>query len=313
MIKEEKYKQLWDNEFSGLSTIKMPSYDDYVLRERMFEDYLDIFRGKNTRSKDGIQIPYPHPYFDGNGTPKLIITPKIKYIMIGECAAHLRPPIHLPGGTCSIPGGDINNTYFYNILHLKETPFLTSPQLAFGSPSYKPCPENKIKTLLDLASKGVLLIDLLPFGIIYTGSIRNRKNIKLLALERFDDIINYINSTICNYTLNDNIKISFVCSVLHSEFIISRRPSITVCGCIINIDALSNVDFDNWCIRNLRKPSLGGVNVIHNNWFDLINTIIFTNVLLLGNSRVHKYRSVGKTKGAVSPPHEVNLRFSFDL
>lgn len=181
MLTNVEYEDLWNLHFLPIvppATI-MPSYNYYVIRENMFEDYLDIFRGRNTRHTRPI-VPaggwyYDHPFFNPDGTSKLIEKPCIKYIMIGECAAPLNPAIPVVN-ECNIANGDSNNTYFYNILHLKNTPYLNAPRLAFDCPNYRPCPENKIKTLLCLASKGVLLIDLFPFSISYTA-IRGILNI----------------------------------------------------------------------------------------------------------------------------------------
>ncbi len=171
MLNENQYNELWNDHFAPIipaGTI-MPLHIEYAIRERVFQDYLDIFRGENTRV-EGYGMPYLHPFFNPDGTPKLKEKPCIKYIMIGECAASLNPIIPVMGN-CIIPNGDINNTYFYNILHLGNTPYLNAPRLAFGCPGYGPCPENKIETLLCLASKGVLLIDLFPFAIPF-GPIR---------------------------------------------------------------------------------------------------------------------------------------------
>lgn len=168
MLTNIEYDDLWNRHFAPIvpaGTI-MPPYIEYTIRERMFQDYLDIFRGENTRV-EGYGMPYPHPFFNPDGTPKLKTKPCIKYIMIGECAAPLKPIIPALGN-CAILHGDNNNTYFYNILHLKNTPYLNAPRLAFGCPDYRPCPENKINTLLCLASKGVLLIDLFPFAIPFS-------------------------------------------------------------------------------------------------------------------------------------------------
>ena len=90
MLNEEQYEDLWNDHFAPIvpaGTI-MPPYNDYVIRENMFEDYLDIFRGINTRHIRQI-FPvggwyYEHPFFNADGTCILVNIPCIKYILIGE-------------------------------------------------------------------------------------------------------------------------------------------------------------------------------------------------------------------------------------
>jgi hypothetical protein len=174
-----EFNDLWNRDFAGLpplAGVPMPDYNDHRISERMLEDYLDIFRGYNTREGENI-MPYPHPFFDATGNSLLGFTPCIKYILIGEA----RPPqIDPEFNDC---GGDMANTYFYNKLHIGRivtqnerqynmpTPWLNEPRLKWGCPPFQPCPNNKVQTLLCLASNGVLLLDIFPFAIPY-GPIR---------------------------------------------------------------------------------------------------------------------------------------------
>jgi hypothetical protein len=318
-------------------TICPPCYHEYLQREIYFNDYLDLFRNVKTfvrRLYDGrfyvaitgcpilgiLGIP-EHDIFTINidgilyllvdyGYPwpeeELMKKRCIKYVMIGECAAPLKPVIPV-NNNCIIPGGDLNNTFFYNILHLMNTPYMNAPRLAFNCPDYMPCPENKIETLLCLASKGVLLIDLFPFAIDY-----NNLNIdEQLILELFNSKINYINNVLCPYICKNLIKFAFIGRMNHSMLIIHTYPAINVCGRIININEESTLDFDSWIIRNGGVASLGDLAV---NWHPLYNDItLFTHHLLVGNFRVHKYRAISKTHTGLYQPHEVNLRFAFNL
>jgi hypothetical protein len=80
--------------------------------------YLDIFRGVNTRKQrnnNGNAWYYDHPFFDGE-KPKLEKKPCIKYIMIGEARPKPNPPLK---NDCSPINGDENNSFFYNIKHVK--------------------------------------------------------------------------------------------------------------------------------------------------------------------------------------------------
>lgn len=169
-----EFENQWNQDFDGLAPLagkQMPSYDEFSISERMLEDYLDIFRGYNTREGD-IEMPYSHPFFDENGNSLLKEKPCIRYILVAEA----RPKPNAPSYNNCIPiPGDTNNSYFYDIRHVMLTPWLNAPRLNWGCPPFTPCPTNKIETLLCLASKGVLLLDIFPFAITY-GPIRRLLN-----------------------------------------------------------------------------------------------------------------------------------------
>ncbi len=148
MLTEEDYKKLWETHFQNLKGIKMPPYCEYIDRENMLEDYLDIFRGINTRNLRPIppcKWHYTHPFFNSNGSPKLKTKPFIKYIMIGEAA----PP-------------SIVNYFYYTGAASKQTGYFTAPCKAFGVIT-----GSKEDKLIALANKGVLLLDLFPFALDY--------------------------------------------------------------------------------------------------------------------------------------------------
>lgn len=92
MLNKKQFDDLWGASIGSLRpTILTPDYNDYLLREGMLEDYLDIFRGYSTRERNGeIRMPYPHPFFNADGTPKLDKTPCIKYILVGEAPPPLK-------------------------------------------------------------------------------------------------------------------------------------------------------------------------------------------------------------------------------
>jgi hypothetical protein len=174
MLKEDVYKDLWETHFTGVGIRKTSKEDDnpnncpndycdYLIREHMFEDYLDIFRGVNTRDHRTIKLCeewyYPHPYFENNVC--LIDTPALKYVMIGEAAP------------------SSGETYFYNIKHWDSTSWLSAPVKAFSLPYKKPINEDeKRDLLLELAKEGYLLIDLFPFSLKFTSNIRKKLNSK---------------------------------------------------------------------------------------------------------------------------------------
>lgn len=221
MLTKKEFEDQWNRDFAGLAPLageQMPSYDQFRISERMLEDYLDIFRGFNSR-EGGMEMPYPHPFFDENGNPLLKEKPYIKYILVGEACPPLKIPISL--NKC---GGDENNTYFYNITHVGQTPWLSAPRLNWGCPPFRPCPNNKVKTLLCLASKGVLLLDLFPYAISY-GPVRPLLNGGGVTKSYWDDLgnpyslsnrITAIQGLLCN-----NWDLSLVAPCIISGFIIN--------------------------------------------------------------------------------------------
>ena len=170
MLTLAEYGHLWQAHFFGIvpAGVIMPDYCEYLDREHMVEDYLDIFRGINTRASRAIQPChgwyYPHPFFDKKGKGK-IEKPCIKYIMIGEAAPSSAIP-HF-----DINGNDLENSYFYNVTHQENTQYFTAPCNAFGVVG-----ATKNDKLLHLASKGVILLDLFPFAYSYSGTIRTALN-----------------------------------------------------------------------------------------------------------------------------------------
>jgi hypothetical protein len=195
MLTRKEFENQWNRDFAGLAPLageQMPSYDQFRISERMLEDYLDIFRGFNSREGD-IEMPYPHPFFDENGNPLLKEKPCIKFILVGEA----RPPLKTP--ILNKCGGDVNNTYFYDITHVRPTSWLSAPRLNWGCPPYAPCPTNKVDTLLCLASKGVLLLDLFPYAISYSTMLRRALNNGGITRTFWDDPTN-------PYNLKDRIQ-----------------------------------------------------------------------------------------------------------
>lgn len=187
-----EFNDQWNRNFAPLTSNEMPSYDEFQISERMLEDYLDIFRGYNSREGENI-MPYPHPFFDSNGNPLLEKKTCIRYILIGEARPHQN--------RCDLNecGGDKANTYFYNKLHIKHTSYLSAPRANWACPIERPCPNNKVNTLLCLASKGVLLLDLFPFAMTYSTALRE-------DLNRHGVTSSYWNDSRNPYNMQDRIR-----------------------------------------------------------------------------------------------------------
>lgn len=68
MLTLAQYNSLWFHNPLGMGSFATitgiaapPPYADYVIRENMLEDYLDIFRGMNTRGNLHIRPEVPNP------------------------------------------------------------------------------------------------------------------------------------------------------------------------------------------------------------------------------------------------------------
>ncbi|MEI7509077.1 MAG: hypothetical protein WCJ62_06390, partial [Flavobacterium sp.] len=169
-----QYDALWHHNPLGMGSFATitgiaapPPYADYVIRENMFEDYLDIFRGINTRHHRPMPAGgwyYEHPFFNADGTPILNKKPCIKYLLIAEACPELGVNYFYDITMIMILGqGYLNAAYnaTYNGL---------GPAIPWA-PLHNPA--DKFNKLLDLASRGVLLIDIFPFAINYTTALRH--------------------------------------------------------------------------------------------------------------------------------------------
>lgn len=180
MLTLAQYNNLWINPMPlgfarPLADPDFPPYADYLIRENQIQDYLDLFRGYNSRGMPGVRgIPpdvqiehyYDHPFNEFFNGPM-----PIKYILIAEAAPNLNPPLMGFGGPNFLgQPGDIANTYFYNINHLGGTFYFSAVMAAFGIPA-----AFKAMRLFQLAQKGVLLLDLFPFSLDYNAGVSGRQ------------------------------------------------------------------------------------------------------------------------------------------
>jgi len=220
---QTEFENHWNGDFAGLprlAGVGIPSFEEFRRSERMRQDYLDIFRGENTRAGD-IEMPYEHPFFDENGSPLLTHPPLIKYILVLEAIPPLNPPLW---NKCYPLAGDENNSYIFDITHIRSTPYLSQPRVKWGCPNERPCPLNKINTLLYLASNGVYPIDLFPFPIPY-GPIRPLLNGGGVTRSYWDNllnpysVVNRINAI--NTLLSDDWDLCLMAPCIISEHIVN--------------------------------------------------------------------------------------------
>ncbi len=184
MLNLTDYYNLWKKNL-GMPLHLIPCYYQYLQREVYFIDYRDLFccpsNGNPTfdriKIKNKFCVYIPNLIADPNGTHtiidksgkvylvvdydypfnrnELLKTRKIKYILIGE-GAH-----------------PSSNTYFYNVLHSKYTPYFGQPIRALGVVS-----GNKIDELLSLANSGVMFLDLLPFSYNYSETMSQKTSLR---------------------------------------------------------------------------------------------------------------------------------------
>lgn len=194
MLTAPQYINLWTN-VMGMPIQNIPCYYQYLQREIYFQDYLDLFccppNGNPTYGRlkvgnhDTILLPFkidPNPSYtipfnnqdrlivdyDYPYTKELCKKRLIEYILIGEAP----PAPFIP----RIKGGlDLDNSYFYNLTHKKSTSYYNEPLKAWDVARVK---NGALKTneLIDLANRGVILLDLFPFAITFSTEIRKNLN-----------------------------------------------------------------------------------------------------------------------------------------
>lgn len=174
ILTKDEYENLWNSHFSGLKGVNMPTHAEYCARENALEDYLDIFRGTDTRSKRGVNTKEDHPYealFKNNL--------EIKYVLIAEAAPS-------------------TGKYIYTTA---DGPYITSVLRAIA----KNVPEKTIDRKLELANHGILILDLFPFAIDYNTDIRNALNNNNKVTDSFFNGTNF-NGTKNIYSIVKRLK-----------------------------------------------------------------------------------------------------------
>ena len=210
--------------------IAPPCYHEYLQREIYFQDFLDLYIGIATFPRihigaffyvqitgnpilGGLVIP-PHPglvlIHGGNeyllvdydypwSEDELSIERCIKYVMIGEAAPQQNPK------TVGYGVSDKKNSYYYNILHIKSTGYLTAPLESFAIIKN---PQKKVD-LLNLANASSILLDIFPFALNYK-LLRHHLNISGVSEYYFQELMDSINHFKTKYNCNEEVKGVFV-------------------------------------------------------------------------------------------------------
>jgi hypothetical protein len=208
ILSSHQFSALWSEFFSKFLPYQnlYTLYRTYCTRENHLEDYLDIFRGEDTRQRRNQNIETPHPFAGilHNGY-------SVRYILIAEAA---------PPGTNYIYK-DASGEYIKAALkafEVQNLDILKTPQ-----------------KLEALAQNGILILDLFPFNLDYNlliagAGIRLReilidKNITLDFLVNTDviySIINRVNTLRCqiNNFLNHNyINTAFMATPIINNYL----------------------------------------------------------------------------------------------
>lgn len=314
ILTEDEYKKMWTKPTQsgfGMPIHTIPSYHQYLQREVYQQDYLDLFGGSATFSRESDEVEFGVPlkiFLEKNGVLVNPCSPYVKkikgvdcllvdydypysktelakskdrsiqFVLIGEAA----PPL---------TASNEKNFYFYNINHRGATQYFNAPAKAFiEGYANKNSKKAKKETLEKLACKGVLLIDLFPFSIIYSDSFR--KEIK-------DCCANNFNQVLKTYP---KAKFSFLCSISHAEKIIKSKISI--------LGNETFLEWDKWTIygglgihKDLNKTGMRKKKKVEN-WHGLKNPIEKFKL-------IYKYRAYGKSNSGY--PNHIPIRFSFNL
>jgi hypothetical protein len=180
MLTLNEYILLWKIDFAPHTTLPMPDYNEYVIREIQIQDYIDLFLGVQTFNRLigtnlvdittlGLGIygtlnvgEYPWSSLELNNS----INREIKYIIIGEAAKEA-----------------LSKTYFYDIAHSISTPYFDAPYSAFCDSKIT----IKKEKLLCLANRGVFLIDIFPFSIDFDSTLRRELNQNNITSKYWND------------------------------------------------------------------------------------------------------------------------------
>lgn len=203
-----KFGKLWGDFFEDfLPNYNLHAlYDSYLLRENDLEDYLDIFRGIDTRQLRNQNVANPHKF-----AGILTYGYSVKYILIAEAA----PP---------------GNNYIYTNA---SGDYILAALKAFNVPNLNTL--TTIQKLEALAQNGILVLDLFPFNLDYNLKIRGAgmtlreiliaKNITsdfLINTNIIYSIINRVNSLRCqinNFLNHNNINTALMATPIINNYL----------------------------------------------------------------------------------------------
>jgi hypothetical protein len=324
MLNYVQYVDLWQIEFVPLFNPNalpvMPQYDEYVVREIQKQDYIDLFTGAITYVRivgatigvaDTINVAHL-------GCPGLInlivgvypyqaalagaVNRHISYILIGEA-----------------PPPTTKQTFFYDVNHGCSS-WIDAPCQAFNINIGL----NKIHKLVALANKGVLLMDIYPFNINYTGWIRRHINLNQF-IHILENQINLLQAFLLN------IQFALVAVKITSQEIINYTNQRLVNGLMLNGIIINNIPYQiNELTNNGNQPIdefanwTNGIHqtnqVIHKGYHTIFPVILqpFQSpvngyVVNRGITQVHMNKRIAVCNQGTFQPHPILLAFAFNL
>jgi hypothetical protein len=300
MLTRPDYTNLWTNPAPGgfsQAIHTLPSYDEYIIRENQLQDYLDIFRGRDTRGARPIEPPvwyYDHPFLEV--LKENAGAPKIEYIMIGEAA-----PM-------------VASTYFYNVTHLNLSRWYDSPIAAFDCPHGRANIADKTSGLLCLAKKGYLLIDLFPFRIAYNLDLRNTLNANGVSQFFFDNHLLLIIESIINDEKNCKekpMKMAFSGPPTIHNYLVSTMHLDGILGGAISCFCYSN-NLNAAPLAHIAMHHPIGVGAPALPWLegDFLNDHLYANP---GNLTLYPFFRCCCYDGTLQNPNELFIRNAFGI
>lgn len=301
-------------------------YLEYVVREAQMEAYLDLFRGfPPLPGTIFARIPSPTAPIGGKddhidvselGIPevsKLYVGAypwrledfktkrKIKYVMIGECARER-----------------VADTFFYDETQIASTPYLNAPCSIFNIGTILP----KRSKLIELANKGVFLIDIFPYGITLSGAERPL----LQNIIWINDLVIRLNA-LCPL-FEEKLEIVTVAPIITSQWIIMNTSipagGLVICGNTYYLDTPTNNGITDlysiWSARMTTIPKVTSPLLNTFNCHDLITPYVSAVFTILSTAAavstsltmIHQYRSLTVAPGT-GGPNPTLLAFAFNL
>lgn len=197
-----QFQNLWQQHFAVfLQNLNLQNlYQSYLTRENCLEDFLDIFRGYDSRAQRQQYNNLPHRFqhlFNNNYN--------INYILVAEAA----------------PFGE--NYIYLNAMGS----YITAPLNAFSVPNVGNL--NTTNRLAQLAASGVVILDLFPFNLQFNNNgLRNQliqNNTTLNYLIDFNNVysvinrVNYLINNMPNCNLNNVVNTAFMATPIINNYL----------------------------------------------------------------------------------------------
>ena len=184
-------------------------YQDYAIRENQLEDYLDIFRGRNTRAERQFMADVPHRF-----EALLENKHQVRFLLIAEAAPN-------------------NGNYIYSDA---RGAWITAPLNAFNTPNVTDL--NAEQRLSALAANGIVILDLFPFNFPFGnngGALRdlcmqNGTTGRFFLDENnqysVNNRVNYLVESIPNCNFNPDINTAFMATPLINRYLSANYQGI---------------------------------------------------------------------------------------